>query len=341
MKARLFTLLVVLAAGAVAPSAIAQGKPAPAKPAAAAGEKKDDPKAKYAGAVKKYNDKDYAGALADFQDLDALKSTPNSQSYIALCLDKLGRLGEAVSFYEKLIASPGKLAKEADDAKKRVEEIKKMPAKLHVETTPAGAAIQIDGKPSGTSPADVDLPAGKHLVHVELAGYSPLDKDVDAAYAAKVDVRAQLEKKAEAVAVTPPPPPPVETTPPPPPPAPPPPKPKSKLPAIITGGLAVVALGFGTGFGIAALGNKSDFDKNPTQGSADAGENNALVADMMFGVAITLGVTSAVLFFTKDDDDKPKSARIAPKAPAGSKVTITPAPIISPHGGGAGAMVRF
>jgi hypothetical protein len=334
-------LLVVLAAVAFGSSAFAQGKPAPkpadTKPTAAAG--KDDPKAKYAAAVKKFNDKDYAGALPDFQDLDALKSTPQSQSYISICLDKLGRLGEAVTWYEKLIANPGKMTKEADDAKKRVEEIKKMPAKLHVETTPAGATIQVDGKPSGTSPADLDLPPGKHLVHVELAGYESIDKDVDASYAGKVDVRTSLEKKAETpVAKTDvPPPPPVDNVPPPPPP--PPAKPKSKLPAIITGGLAVVALGFGTGFGIAALGNKSDYDKTPTQSLADSGENNALVADMMFGVAITLGVTSAVLFFTKDEDDKPKSARLVPKAPKG--VTITPMPMVGPHSGGAGAMVRF
>jgi hypothetical protein len=339
-------LYVVLAAAAFAPSAYAQGKPAPKpgdKPAATApaGDKKDDPKAKYAGAVKKFNDKDFAGALSDFQDLDALKSTPQSQNYIAQCLDKLGRYGEAAQWYDKLIANPGKMTKEAEDAKKRVEEIKKMPAKLHVETTPSGATIMVDGKAAGSSPADVDLTPGKHLIHIEVAGYEPIDKDVDAAYGAKVDVRTQLEKKAEPVAQTNPNPPPpvVENQPPPPPP--PPAKPKSKLPAIITGGLAVVALGFGTGFGIAALGNKSDFDKNPTQSTADAAENNALVADMMFGVAITLGVTSAVLFFTKDEEDKPKAARLVPKAPKDTKVTITPAPIITPHGGGAGAMVRF
>jgi len=111
-------------------------------------------------------------------------------------------------------------------------------------------------------------------------------------------------------------------------------------------GLAIVALGFGTGFGIAALGNKSDFDKEcpcppggRTSSTADAGENNALVADMMFGVAITLGVTSAVLFFTKDEDDKPKAARLVPAAR--SKVTITPMPMVGPHSGGAGALVRF
>lgn len=329
----------------------AAGKPADAKPAAGkpgdkgadkGGDKKDDPKAKYQGAIKKFDGGDYAGALTDFQELDALKSTPQSRRYIALCQDKLGKYGDAVAAYDKFLADPGKMTKEADEAKKRVEEIKKMPAKLHVETTPSGATIQVDGKASGTSPTDLDLAPGKHLIHVELAGYSPLDKDVDASYGAKVDVKASLDKKEE----PPPPPPPVvaekKEEVPPPPPAPPPAKPKSKLPAIITGGLAVVAAGFGAGFGVAALMNKSDYDKNPSSALADAGENNALVADMCFGVAITLGVTSAVLFFTKDDDDaaKPK-ATLVPKAPKQAKIQITPVPIVTPHGGGAGALIRF
>lgn len=353
---RLGSLFIVLAATLAAPSVVyAQGKPAPtpkpqekpttgAKPAAGgttATPAATDPKQKYAAAVKKFDSGDYAGALPDFQELDALKSTPQSARYIAVSLDKLGRYGEALAAYDKFLANPGKMTKEADDAKKRVEEIKKMPAKLHVETTPAGATITVDGKASGTSPADVDLTPGKHLVHVELAGYDALDKDVDASPGAKTEVKTELQKKAEVpVANNPPPPPETHTDQPPATPPPPPPKPRSKLPAIITGGLAVVALGFGTGFGIAALGNKSNFDKNPNASDADAGENNALIADMMFGVAITLGVTSAVLFFTKDEEEKPKTA-LVPAAPKHSRVTITPTPIITPHGGGAGAVVRF
>jgi hypothetical protein len=69
---------------------------------------------------------------------------------------------------------------------------------------------------------------------------------------------------------------------------------------------------------------------------------------MMFGIAITFGVTSAVLFLSSDapqqaknDPSKstPGSARVAKKA--APKVTITPTPYVTPSGGGAGALVRF
>src|SRR4029077_10689303 len=140
-----------------------------------------------------------------------------------------------------------------------------------------------------------------------------------------------------------PPPPPVVTEPQPPPPhPPPPPEPRSKGPAYVTGAVAIAAAGVGAGFGIKALSQSSDFKNSPTTKLADDGENNALVADMMFGIAITFGVTSAVLFLSSDapQSAKAKPAQvIAKKAPA--KITITPTPYVTPTGGGAGALVRF
>jgi hypothetical protein len=94
-----------------------------------------------------------------------------------------------------------------------------------------------------------------------------------------------------------------------------------------------------------ALGDKSDYNKNPTSSKADDGENHALIADMAFFVAVTLGVTSAVLFLTKDDAPTTTGANGAAtrtaQAPKKKTYTITPAPIVTPNGGGIGAVVRF
>jgi hypothetical protein len=312
--------------------------------AAHAGPSIADAKKHYGAGEKEYKAGDYAAALTDFQAADAIKSTPQSQRYIGLCQDKLGHYAEAVVAYEKFLAAvPKKMKKEGEALTARVAEIKAMPAHLHVETTPAGASILADGKEMGKTPADVELAPGKHIVHIELAGYLPIDKDVDVSYGEKQSLTSALEAKPveKPVAVAPPPAP-VET----PKPVEPPPEKKeahSKLPAFITGGLAIVAVGVGTGFGIAALAKKSEFDTTPTADIADTGENFALVADMAFGVAITLGVTSAVLFLTKDDDDsgsapaKTSSARPAKK----HALRIIPTPLFLPNGGGAGAFVRF
>ena len=342
--AGLFVAGTFAATLALSPSALAQ-QPKPATASASAAPNLAEAKKHYGEGEKKYKAGDFAGALPEFQAADAVKSTPQSQRYIGLCQDNLGHYADAVAAYEKFLAAvPAKMKKEGDEITKRVEQIKAMPAHLHVESTPTGASIVIDGKPMGTTPADVDVAAGKHILHIELPGYLPNDRDLDLAYASKQDIKAELEAKpAEAapVATTAP-------TPVMPPKAVEPVKPeapkegRSKLPAFITGGLAIVAVGLGTGFGIAALDKKSQFDKTPTADLADTGENFALVADMAFGVAITLGVTSAVLFLTNDEDAAPKSASGPARATAKKHpVRIIPTPFITPNGGGAGAFVRF
>ena len=57
--------------------------------------------------------------------------------------------------------------------------------------------------------------------------------------------------------------------------------------------------------------------------------------------AVRLFVTSVVLFLSKDDESSPKSAHSTPAAPKKKSVTLTPTPIVTPHGGGAGAVLRF
>ena len=50
---------------------------------------------------------------------------------------------------------------------------------LHVETTPAGAAVFIDGTRAGTTPMDLpDLSLAAHEVRVELEGYAPVTESV-------------------------------------------------------------------------------------------------------------------------------------------------------------------
>ncbi len=351
------TLNGVVGAGGAVPVVKATPKPADAKALTASGDKK-------------FKAADYAGALTDFEAANGAKASPETERSIGLSHDKLGHFAEAVVAYERFLGSvPAKAKDPGDETKRRVEVIKAMPAKVHVETTPAGAQILVD--PAGTSeaaatgastastlptsPADLVLKAGKHVVRVTLAGFDSVDKDVDAAYGASVDVKVELVKKVEPVPV----PPPVEAevaTPQPPSPEPAPVEPRSKVPAYVTGAVALVAAGVGAGFGIKALSQSSDFGSNPTTKRADDGENNALVADMLFGVAITFGVTSAVLFLSGD-----APAITAQRSPAkvdrsaqrfevaavrrGSKpassISIIPTPYVTPSGGGAGALVRF
>jgi hypothetical protein len=112
---------------------------------------------------------------------------------------------------------------------------------------------------------------------------------------------------------------------------------KSMLPAYVTLGIAGVAGVVGTIFGVKALGAKSDFDKTPTTKLADDTERSALIADMAFGVAITLGVTGVVLLTSDDEPPPAATGMLKPKAKARLDVT----PYAGPKSGGATARLTF
>jgi hypothetical protein len=319
--------------------------PQAAKPAASAKNDLAAAKKHYGEGEKKYKAGDYAGALAEVEQANDIKSTPHAERYLGLCEDNLGHYQAAVEWYEKFLAHvPDKLASQGDEIRKRDDEIKAMPGKVHVESTPAGAVVIVDDKPQSTpTPLDVELAPGAHVLKLTAAGHLPGSKPVDVAFASTQSVSVELQPEPEA----PPPPPPVAAAPAPvapmaPPPAPQ--APRSLVPAIVTGALAVAAAGVGTVFGVIALGNKSDFDKNPTTQTADDGDTHALIADMAFGVAVTFGVTSAVLFLTKDESTTTQSRRATHTTTASAakkSVTLTPMPIVGPHTGGAGLLLRF
>jgi hypothetical protein len=117
----------------------------------------------------------------------------------------------------------------------------------------------------------------------------------------------------------------------PPAPSPPPARSHGNTAAWITAGLAVAGAATGTVLGIVALGDKSDFQKHPTYDKANAGNDSAAYCDAAFGAAVVLGVTSVILFLAHDD---------APPATA-SRATLTASPVVTPHGAGLGAVLRF
>jgi len=291
---------------------------------------------------------DFAGALPEFQAANDIKATPQVERFIGMCEDNLGHYHAALDWYAKFLDHvPEKLASQGDELKKRVAEIKALPGKVHVESTPPGAMVAIDDKPAGApTPADLDVPPGSHVLKFTAPGHAATTKTVDVMFASAQTVTADLPVEA------PPPPAPVAAAPPtpapvpPPGPPPPPPEPHSKVPAIITGGLAIAAAGVGTVFGALALNDQSNFNKNPTTSTADSGDTHALICDMAFGVAITFGVTSLVLFLTGDDAPASATAtNTAAKPPPAPKdppaVTVAATPIVGPHTGGAGFVVRF
>ena len=107
------------------------------------------------------------------------------------------------------------------------------------------------------------------------------------------------------------------------------------VPAYVTLGIAGAGAIVGTVFGVKALGAKEDFNKTPTTELADDAERFALICDMAFGVAITLGVTGVVLLTS---DDEPAAAQKQTPAKA---ARLEVAPYVGKKSGGASAKLSF
>lgn len=107
--------------------------------------------------------------------------------------------------------------------------------------------------------------------------------------------------------------------------------------ALVAAGIAVVGAGVGTVFGVLALENKAAYRKHPTYANSDDGDADAAYADGAMALALAAGVTSLVLYLTRDtvpDEDPPP---VIPKP----RPTISASPLVTRHEVGGGVLVRF
>jgi tetratricopeptide (TPR) repeat protein len=330
------------------PAAKPEVKPAPAPKPAGAGAKGPDQKTRdaarkaYSDGEKAYAAGEYAKAEENFKKADEILPSPHAEYWIAMSIDKQGRADDAAAAFEKLLANPdvAKLGDEKNEqVKARLAELKgKQVGELNIVTSPTGASVSVDGQAqAGETPMILKLAPGAHKITITNPGYEKQELSVDVAAGQRSEKNVEL-KPAELT-------PPATATPAPAAPAPAPPaepakpaEPRSKVPAYVTLGIAGAGALVGTYFGIQALSAKKDFNDDPTTDNADKVERNALIADMAFGVAITLGVTGVVLLTSSDSAEAPKEKAMKRKA---LRNAFHVAPVLGPTGGGAAARFTF
>jgi hypothetical protein len=289
----------LLATSAMAPYAFAQPKGAAA---AAEKQKRDTARGHYEAGRTKLDAKDYAGALTEFQAANAIIPSPQAQEKIALCYDGMNDAPNALKAYELFIEQAKdseKLKAEVEAAKGRIEALKNAPVAVSMVSDPPTAQGEVDG------PAQMGAPP--------LPSPPPPPPAPPPPAATLPPPPAQQDQSANAS---------VQPA-------------RSNLPAYITLGVAGASAIVGTVFGVKALSNKSDFNDDPTTENADDAERNALISDMAFGVAVTLGVTGTVLLLSNNagQEQAAKDAR--------SQKTMQLTPFVGPSGGGAAATWRF
>jgi hypothetical protein len=330
------------------PAKPAADKPAGAKPADKAAAEAQGPDKKTRDAARKaYNDAkkafdkgDYAAAMSGFRKADDTLPSPHAKYWYAAALDKSdaadANLEAKIAAYDKFLADPEASrvgdSQLAEARERQLALVNKTLGTVTITTVPPNAQVTVDGKAqTGQSPLTLQLAPGVHKLSVAAEGFVAKEVEVTVEKGGKLTQAVELtaEPKPEPAAAPPPAPAaPAETAK----------KRSSKVPAYVTLGLAGAGAVVGTVFGVMALSKKGDFDDEPTTKNADDTERNALVADMAFGVALTLGVTGIVLLTSKDDSETAKLERLE-KLP--KRTTVSVAPYFTGNGGGAAARLTF
>ncbi len=308
-------------------------QPAPSGPDEATRERA---RSSFQAAQVAYGEGNYQLAYEQFVVAHDAIPSPHAEYWIAKSLDGQGdRKADAARAYRAFLANPNASHVGEDkvaEAKSRFEELRAaLPARLTITTDPAGAAVTIDGTPAASaSPLTVDLAPGLHKLEVALDGYDQAALDVSLQGGDELEHRIKLQATPRPVAVATPPasiaaPEKAE---------------RSLVPAYVTLGLAGAGVAVGTVFGVMALNDKSEYDDRPTTDKADEVERNALISDMAFGVALTLGITGIVLL-TSSNDDVDAKATAAKRRQQAAKDKLVVAPFVTPQSGGAAARWTF
>ena len=277
---------------------------------------------------------DFVTAATEFKKAQEAIPSPFAEYWLAVSLDKGDPEQKnpkgTVEAYELFVTNPGARhvgADKVDEAVARIKTLRALlPATLMVVTSPSGATVSINGeKLAGVTPLATERPAGVYRIEAAAEGYDSLSIEVTLEGGITLEQQMNLVKAA-------PPPPPVTT-------APAEAKKRSKVPAYVTAGVAGAGLVLGTVFGILALDAQSQYNENPSADLADEQERNALICDMALGVAVTLGITSVVLFTAREDATTGRAQ--GPALAATKRRGLTLAPYASTTGGGARARLTF
>lgn len=256
----------------------------------------------YAEAQALFDSGQYAAAESSFRAAYAEVPNPVVLKAVASAQERQGNVSGALETLRQYLEEAPADAPDRAEVEARVQELSSQPATAVISSTPPGAAIHVDGTDTGqTTPADVPLAAGEHTVELQMEGYEPATQTFEAQAATRVRLEMNLTQSAGgegedvfgeaggdgqgATAGG------AEVD-----------GGGSGDPSVgvwVTAGLGAAGLISGTVFGFMALSEQSNFDETPSNETADRGETFALVADISFGFAAAMAITSIVLYIVE------------------------------------------
>jgi hypothetical protein len=135
-------------------------------------------------------------ALAEFRLSYQLGRRSSALKNAAQCERDLKHFAEAYETYEELLATHGAKLPDAERKalQRALDELGVLTGTIAFKATEAGIAVELDGKPLGTTPIERPkrVSLGSHQIHATRAGFEPLDRQVDVGSGAAIEVALAL-----------------------------------------------------------------------------------------------------------------------------------------------------
>ncbi len=257
-----------------------------------------------------YRAGDFRAALEAFEAAQARAPAAETLFNIARCQEQLGQLADAVESYSAYLASAPDAPDRAAVSARVLALRARLPleASLRISVEPP-ASVAIDGEPAGLSPVSARLRPGSHQVRATQDGYQPLEREVELAPGARVQLELSLVALVPPVAATERAPeaavrdtvPPAKTQP--------------RRWTYVAAGLAAVCLAAGVTFGVSAHQAQETL-KDGTRRSAeqvqqvyDTAVARSAAANGFYAAAGVAGAAAVTLFFLEPHLGAPAEAR--------------------------------
>jgi tetratricopeptide (TPR) repeat protein len=255
-----------------------------------------------------FNAGNYDAALTEFLTAYSLLEGNPRQfivlSNIGVCHERMFRYDLALRFYERYLQEGGERVDDRREIETNVRLLRALLVTLHIRTN-IPAEVWVDNRRVGHAPGDVLVPMGKHLVELRAALYESVRREVTVA-AGSLELRFELQGLSRYVGP----------------------------PTVIFWvgvGLTTAALVTGTVLGANALAKQSSAKarerQDPflnTREDEDGVKRLALGADIAFGAAVLLGVSTAVVFFLTDWKQDDARGRAKAQDERGFSMQVTP-----------------
>jgi hypothetical protein len=147
--------------------------------------------------AKAYGEQRYQDAIKFFDEAHKLGGPPFELWNVAKCYLRLDLPEPAADYLERYLATANLPKEDREEASQQLEQLKKRPSPLTVNSTPSGAQVAIDGnKIEGRTPITTTIPSGSHTITVSLATNAPYTQKVDAKFGRAIVVDAPLSSGA-------------------------------------------------------------------------------------------------------------------------------------------------